>query len=175
MAGLVTVAQWPDYTTAPVPANAAALLLVASTEVRGYCGWNISAEPDASAVLDGDGSMILLLPTLLLTAVHTVKVDGIPVTDYEWSAAGVLRRRAGWPDQFRAVEVTFGHGYDPVPDDVAAMVVSVAARHAATPAAYRQEAIGAYSYTTAASTPGTPALEPVERLVLDRYRLPDRA
>lgn len=78
--------------------------------------------------LDGDGSNVLLLPACPVRAVTAVEVDGVLLEagDFEWSEAGVLRRRSRWPDKLRSVQVVCDHGHEAVPEDVQAVVLEQA-------------------------------------------------
>lgn len=76
--------------------------------------------------LNGDGGTTLLLPVCPVRAVHRVDGGGREVTDFEWSAEGILRRTLGWPDRLRSVKVTCDHGFTEVPEDVQAAVLDQA-------------------------------------------------
>lgn len=187
MASLVAAADWPKYTPVPPPGNAQALLDASSSLIRGHCGWSISREVDVDLVLDGNGRGVLLLPTLKLEAAavtvdERLLVDGL---DYEWSAAGMLRRlchvwpdgyrsQGVWPRRFRSVGAVITHGHDPVPTEIQELCTVVAAR-VVTPAGaspgMKAETIGSYSYTAGASVPGSMILEPPELTILDRYQV----
>ncbi len=104
--------------------NSAAATLaldIASSAIRSFCGWSISQETGVTGVLDGSGNRWLWLPTLKLTAVTSVKVNGDPltvVTDFDWTSYGKLIHRGCWPRTARSVEVVYTHGYATVPDVV---------------------------------------------------------
>lgn len=107
-----------------------ALLARASAAFRGATRQHISRVVDDTVTLDADGSWALLLPERPVTSVASVVVDGVTLTegtDYEWSAAGVLKRLGSWPAKYRSVVVTYTHGYDPVPEDVQEAVAERAA------------------------------------------------
>lgn len=158
----LTGAAWPDELAAQQALHAA------SGQVRTYCGWPISYEEEVGATLDSNGSRIIALPCLRLTAVHEVLVHGEVVTDYEWSASGVLYRAAGWPRGLRAVWVNYSGGYEQPPPELLAVVCGLTGR-LSTPAGVASWSVGAQTVTF--SQDGGPGLSSVERAVLDRYRI----
>lgn len=107
-------------------AKAHLLLEKASNRFRGEVRRPISLVENDELTLDGDGTRVLLLPSAPVVNVTSVLVDGEQVTDYEWSATGVLRRKAGWPDRLNAITVTYTHGFDPVPQDIQTVVLEQA-------------------------------------------------
>jgi hypothetical protein len=171
VAPLADLNDWGNYATGDPPSNAEALLDAASGLVRTYCGWSISEEIVDGAVFDSDGSKLLLLPTLHLTVVTQVLVDGTEVTDFTWSQMGALAREGCWPAGFRRITVSFTHGWNPVQAEVKAMVVGLVSRVSTTPANLEQKTVGAvtYRYTEAGASM---VLGSAEQRVLDRYRLP---
>lgn len=142
----------------------------ASAKIRGHCGWHIYPERTDTVTLDSDGSPVLLLPSLRVSAVQSVTVtagddnlwwadsvtsglygDGtaVGVLDYtagtySWSRRGMLRRlgRATWPRGFQSVTVTYTHGYPDLPDDLVEVVVSLSKRMPKQLAAVGQETLG---------------------------------
>jgi len=105
------------------------LLVKASAAFRGQTRQHISAVAGDVVTLDARPSWALQLPQVPVTAVHAVVVDGLALVegdDFEWSAAGVLKRHGRWPDRYRSVVVTYDHGYPVVPDDVADVVAEAA-------------------------------------------------
>jgi hypothetical protein len=156
--------------------RAAALLGVASTVVRDYCGWQISAVTDQTVMLDGPGGHLLSLPCMNVSAVSAVQVmigDGlVAVVDYIPSvSSGMLRRRRGWPSEFSSIEVTYSGGYDPVPDVVVAVVCAIADRAQTLPVGVSQEATGLISRTYTGTDTGPVSLNKAERDVLGPYRM----
>lgn len=150
----------------------------ASERIRAYCGWHIAPSVTETVTLDADGGRVLALPTLRMTALTsvtlwdgTVLADGVDVT---WSHTGLLERLSWrpWPSRFRAVTVTFVHGYDAIPSALEEVCVSVAKR--APLQGVMTEAAGGvsrvYMHTATSSAPWTGP----EQVVLDRYRLGNR-
>lgn len=101
-------------------ATATLALAVASSAIRTHCGWSIEEE-DVDAVLDGTGERSLWVPTLKLTAVGSVVVDGdtlVAGTDYDWTSYGKLIRAGRWPNTPRSVTISYTHGYETLPEVV---------------------------------------------------------
>lgn len=171
MAPLADPAAWSDYVEGVVPANAATLLEVASGTIRTYCGWSISEETVTGGVYDSDGSRLLLLPTLHLTAVAEVLVDGVAVTDYSWSEMGALKRECRWPCGFRRVTVSYTHGYATAPAEVQAIAFGLAKRGATIRPGLKTRTVGAVTNQYTDGVSGT-SLDAYETAVLDRYRVP---
>lgn len=159
---LATVADLRDIggeTIAIRPAEAQ--LRLASGEVRAYCGHDFDRIDDDPIILDGSGTRTLVLPAppvLDVAEVYDIRRAALLVADadYEWSAVGLLRTLGHrvFVDNFRAYRVTYSHGYDVVPDGVAAVVVRIALRTIANPAGLTGETIGRYSYTAAGGAEG---------------------
>jgi hypothetical protein len=144
----------------------------ASGLVRGYTGWHIAPTITETVLLEGRGGAYLVLPTLHVTAVSAITVDGTELTlpaDVKWGANGRLWWGGTlWPTTMGAVSVTFTHGYPTVPADVRAVAKAVARRMIANPSLLRQEAVAGYSATFDGLLLGE------ERHRLARYRLPGR-
>jgi hypothetical protein len=160
-----------DVTTAP----AELALDIASGIVRAYVGWSISQET-VVLVTEGDGGNALWLPTKLLTAVTSVEVDGELLTfgdHYRWTSSGRLRRiGASWPCLERSIEVTFTHGYNPVPDDIKGITLALAGRLYDNPEGLRSWSVDGLSETIAnPSSDAGLALTTVEKAALDSYLL----
>ena len=158
----LTGAAWADESAA------AAALAAASGQVRTYCGWAITAESNVTAVVDSDGGRVVTIPCLHVTAVHSVTAGGSPVTDHEWSASGVLFRRAGWPAGMRAVSVVYSGGHTDTPPELIAVVCGLASR-LTVPAGVASWSVG--SQTVTYNSEAAPGLATVEQAVLDRYRI----
>lgn len=95
----------------PDPALAAA---------RSYCGWHVTPQRSDELVLDGPGGTLLALPTLHLVEIESLTEDGeqITLTDLEWSATGVVRKKSGlaWTTKLGGITVEITHGYDSAED-----------------------------------------------------------
>lgn len=150
----------------------------AEAEVRAYCGWHITPSRTEDVVVDGADATVQVLPTLHLTAVNSVSVDGttVDLAGVEWSTAGFLRRDAAWTSRLRGVVVNVTHGYPAWPADVEAVLARIAARAAELDDASQVLAqVGQVRY--AAGVEGLRNVRLVgeaEQWVLDRYRIPPR-
>lgn len=169
--------QWTDADQG----RANALLASASAAVRSYCGWEISAVTNVAVTLDGPGGPVLALPSLYVASVASVEIlDGYGVAwatidDAVPSAgSGLIRRRSGrpWPSRYASVRVTYSGGYDPVPDDVKAVVASAVDRAHTTPSgSLVQEQTGQVSRSYAPTAVPGISLSATERLALGPYRI----
>lgn len=112
---------------------------VASASVRDAAGCPIS-QTTSTVVLEGPEGQWLRLPGPPVTAVATVEIDGVAVTDWRLRS-GMLWRAAGWTgtDGPSEVEVTYTHGLPAVPPDIIDLVCRITA---AALAAYRSEPDG---------------------------------
>lgn len=105
-----------------------AALRAASRRFRGAVRHPVSLVTEDTLFLDGNGREVLALPAAPVLAIHQVMVDGVTVTDYQAKRqAGLLRRTGGqvWPD-WSEITVVYDHGLDPVPEEVAEVVVDMA-------------------------------------------------
>lgn len=166
---LITTGELDDYLQRAVPPAPAALAVQgASGAVRGYCRWGISQELAVTLRVTADGGRALCLPTLHLTAVDAVSVDGVALAagSYRWVGRGQLYRDAPWP-RWSTVEVVCDHGYAEVPDVVRLVALGVAARYASNPENLRIASVGSVQRTFAAL-----GLTNLESGLLDEFRLP---
>lgn len=105
-----------------------AALRAASRRFRDQVRRHISRVVDDVVDLDGNGTVSLLLPNAPVVEVSEVLVDGEAFTAYRFGRRdGRLRRTDGcvWPD-LAPVQVTYTHGYDPVPEGIAEVVLDQA-------------------------------------------------
>lgn len=128
----MTVADLGDYLGGTPPAGPATLAVaLASGAITSHCGWSIAAETTTWTV-DAQGGPLLALPTLRLTAVTAVTVNGVALnlaaTDAPtFTRRGQLHWPLGWPRDAR-VDVAATHGFSPVPDVVRLVTLSLATR-----------------------------------------------
>lgn len=108
-----------------------AMLAAASASVRNAAGSPI-LENESTVVLTAWGEQLLDLPGQPVTAVDTVEVEGVAVTDFKL-ANGRLWRRRGWgcASEPSDVEVTLTHGLPEVPADIVDLVCNLASAGAA--------------------------------------------
>lgn len=150
----------------------------AEAEVRAYCGWHISPERTEDLTVDGSHATVQMLPTLWLTALNSLTVDGTPVDvdSVEWSRAGFLRRDAAWASRLRGISANVTHGYAQWPADIEAVLGRMVARAVELSDASQLLAqVGQVRYAVGVEgLREVGLLSEVDRLVLDRYRLPPR-
>jgi len=111
-------------------------LQAASDRFRGAVRHPVSLVKQDRVELDGNGTAAVLLPAAPVVEVHTVQLDGNEITDRcSISRDGRLRRRGKlFPDRLGCLQVTYTHGYEPVPDDIAEVVIDQArAMHSMRP------------------------------------------
>jgi hypothetical protein len=97
----------------------------AADSIRDECGWHIAPEVTDVMKFRGEGSAVILLPTLKLVSVISVTDrDGHPVGGVDWLENGILECAGGFPPY---VEVTFVHGYRVCPRSLLAVVAERAA------------------------------------------------
>ncbi len=173
--------------------------LAASGIVRAYCGWEISEVVDQAVTLDvADGGSQVMLPTLRLTNVSAVVVNGVgayglpPVqpASWTWSTAGIVclawlswntlydqSQSPRYPSGLGRLTVTYSGGYPAgsVPDEIKAVTCSVAERVTApSDIAQRLENVGGIqTNTTYARASDGNGLSATEVAVLARYRIPE--
>jgi hypothetical protein len=151
----------------------------ALAEVQAYCGWHIAPSETETITVDGSGSNVQPLPTLRMTDLLSLSVDGLPVdlTQIEWSEAGFIRCDVAQTDRLRGVVVEITHGYDAMPLDVQAVVDRFASRLIESDQMSTMLAqVGQVRVALGRDgLPASAALTELDRLVLDRYRLPPRA
>lgn len=160
-----------DDTARTSPAGLLACSL-ASEWVRSYCGWPITYVEYQDYILNGSGGRYVTLPTLMLLSIDTVQVDGVELSypdDFTFADNGlVCRVNSTWPDRLACVEIGgVTHGYDraALPDGVRLAALSIAAREYKNPEGLAEVASGTVRRKW--------TLRPLERHLLDRYRLPN--
>jgi hypothetical protein len=168
------------YLQRDVEGDVTTLLDMVSGVVRAYCGWHVAPVREADEVtVDGSGTRQLALPTLHLLDVAAITEDGATVdpAGVQFSEAGYLWRPECWTRALRGVTATIDHGYDPVPPEVVAVVLALAARLVNNPtgAATWTRTIGPFTTTINYGTSWSgAALSTTEQFILDRYKIPGR-
>jgi hypothetical protein len=140
-----------------------ARIAAVTDSIRGRCGWHIAPSVTDTITVDGTGTRVVALPSLHVTDVDRVTERGASV-DVEWNTIGLLRHPHRWTSRWRAIEVTFTHGYAEVPADLV-KVVAEAALRLPDPGEAEMTKIGPFEL---ASTIG---FLPDELEAIDRYRL----
>lgn len=184
MTALATIEQLlTRMTTTPDEDRAAAVLDDASAAVRSYCGQDFDEATTTDRLRFRRGR--LRLPQRPVLSVDTiVDVAGAAVAA-TWDGLDQLAVITPTLGDFETnitatttwtgvVDVTYSHGYDPIPDDIVAVVCNIAARSLGVPpeaAPLSGESITNYSYTIGpVGAAGTVGLFADERALLDRYR-----
>lgn len=177
---LVTVAELETYLQHDVDSEVGALAVAsASGIVRDYCRWQIAPIVTSTFTLDGNGTRVLSLPTMRLTAVSAVRLFGMPLTEriewadggFTWSHRGQLYRYEGWPEELRNIEVDCVHGYQFTPDTVRAVALVLAARVIVNPEGLRSKTVGDISRSFIFETMRGDLSE-LQLVQLGGYRLP---
>jgi hypothetical protein len=151
-----------------------AALAASSSRFRGAVRHHVTHVVDDVLTLDGGGRESVLLPAAPVTAISSVELDSallVEGTDYAWSADGFLRRLGGvwWPDRLRCLRVTYSHGYNEPPEDVAEVVVDLArALYTLRPGVQTLQVGG---ITTTFGTQAAVGVSQQWTTVVDRYRL----
>jgi hypothetical protein len=181
-----------DLNDGTVKARAVALLDDASAAVRAAAGGQVisSVANDSVKIVPQCG--IVRLPQIPVTAVDSVVDKDAAALDFTWyqvdgggteitlTSAEVYRfdYEYPWRTPLAPVTVVYDHGYDPVPDDIVALVCQVAARALGRPpetSGLTQETIGAYSYSIGvAAAAGGLGLLDSEKVIARRYANPVR-
>lgn len=183
MTGFVTPAELTAYTKGQVLSDDPRAQLAidgASEAIRRWCGWNIAPAEDLEVILDG-GSSVIYLPTLKLNSLTSVTVQGLPVTELEWSArTGNVRRtdHCDFPDSWGGTVVEFNSGYADVPADLKQVVLQVVSSLLSSPTGATREQVGQVAVSWATTAPGVSGgLSLLDRdlAVLASYKLPKEA
>lgn len=166
-----TIADLENVLGRDLPADDPAALFAldsATAMVRAIVEQYIEEVEDDVVVLDGSGTRVLMLPETPVSDVSLIEIDGeeLDAEDYQWSADGYVRKLNGtWTTDLRSIEVTYSHGYATIPALIVSITAKLAARMLDTPAAVRQETIGAYSVSYNPAT-----LQADELVLLDTYK-----
>lgn len=158
--------------------RAAVLLDHASNIIRGVARQQIDYVEDDLIILDPMRDVVLLpeLPVIDVSHVDVLLTVGIDTgwTEYTdrfvWSRTGTIRAVLSprWPRTPGSVRVTYSHGYETIPADLASVAVSLAARLATNPVHLQSQQVGGVQ-TRYAPTSGASVLDDVEQAIVDRY------
>lgn len=172
---LVDVDDLKNFEGAPFEEN---VVETASASIRADAGWHIAPEITETLTLDSAGDDVLLLPTLKLNKVESVK----DVSDEDnprelegWrkSSSGMIERRCGFPCGFETVEVKIKHGYEECPPELLALIAE-RAQQADKDSRINQEQSGQEMISYSSGAGGmTTSSKRVPR-ALARYMLPAR-
>jgi hypothetical protein len=122
--------------TIPVAQQASAQRAIteATAVIKNYCNQVIEKVEGDAIILDCGGGTRVFLPEIPVIVVTDVVEDGETLVagadeDYQLGQYGILHRvDQDWAVGIQIVEVTYDHGYDPIPDDVVGVCTRMAAR-----------------------------------------------
>lgn len=145
-------------------------LLQAEQTIRDFCGWHIAPSREETVTFAFPAGRRLMLPSLYVTEVSEVTVDGVPLvldTDFQVHQNGWIDRLpyGGWWSG-DLIEITFTHGYEDVPASVTAAVQALAQRSTGSPSGAKRETSGPFTEEYESG------LSEAERINLARYRIP---
>lgn len=165
---LLTVAPNLSSTTAAINA----VLGSVSEAVRDFCGWHVAPSLECTYTGHGEGNL-LMLPAMGVISVESLTINGDEVTEFEWTAAGMVRLKCGrFPDSWRSVVCTYTAGFGAAAASQAVMQIALNALVAAP--GVREEHAGqvgiTYNSTGTGISGGVTLLER-DRALLAPYRL----
>lgn len=143
----------------------------AEAAVRSYARWHICPSKPDAYTFRCEGGQAIVLPTLHLTDVASVVIGGVPITDFDWYANGVLWR-SWWPEG--VCQVTFTHGYDQGDIGDLYNVIEALAARGVNPGPYTRVGMVMIATDPKSGAPLGGALSAAEMAVVDRYRLVPR-
>jgi len=131
-----TVADIEELLQVEIPAAkqtaAVRAIAEATAVIQNYCRQTIALVEDDEITLDSAGGTRLVLPETPVIEVSEVVEDDETLTaddDYKLGQHGVLHRiGARWATGIQIVTVTYSHGRETIPEDIAAICVRCAAR-----------------------------------------------
>jgi hypothetical protein len=172
---LISMAEFSDMTGGKFDGDARAepAVAAASAAVRSACQWHLCPSLPCRALVDGDGSASVWLPTTHLRCVSAVEVMGEEVSDFRWSRIGQVLPATRVPRTLQAATVDYEAGYDALPGDVAAIVAGAAVRAIALSFGVTSESAGgvSVSYSQAVAAVPMPRLTDEERGLLAAHRV----
>lgn len=181
MTALATVADLEVRTPLPAgsEARAGALLADASALVRGHTRQWLSFVADDVRVIRAIGRVIKLpeRPVESVTEVAAIDAGGdVPVSGWMWDGIDKVFLPLQHGSAGGTWRVTYSHGYQPLPDDVVAVVCGMVGRVLTSPSmaeGVTSETIGQYSYQMQQSVGSSGVavrMLPSDRDALARYR-----
>lgn len=152
------------------------LTQAAEDAIRRYCGWHVAPVVTETLRVDGTGSSNVILPTLQMTELISVTVQGraVDLERVHWSNAGMLRLPFAVPNEYGALEVQLKHGFENA-SHIGALVADIKKRAEVMPAGITRKRVGDVSVDYASVDQSGLKLFASERSMLDPYRLEGRA
>ena len=174
LASIITVEKFralcPGLSSTDTEVQAA--LDVVSSAIRDYCGWHVAPNLQCTYIGEGEGRL-LVLPAMGVTAVSSLVVEGVAATDYEWTAAGMLRlAKDVFPDKWRSVECVYSAGFEA--GAIGQVVAQIASNALAAAPGVANERAGDVSITynqTGSGITGGVSLLPRDYALLAPYKL----
>jgi hypothetical protein len=170
----------------------------ASDVVRGYCNRRFDYVADDTVTIDPrpDGTAQLPeAPVISITSVQAFMPGGATGEwgwqtleypgQYGWVERGKIWDASRinppidpathltwpwptWPWLSGSLQVTYTHGFDPIPDEISAIVLRIAAQTASNPLFMQSKKVGEDGYVFG-SFPGGVTLRDTDKAILDRY------
>lgn len=174
LSSIITVEQFkalcPGLSSTDAEIQAA--LNAVSSAVRDYCGWHVA--PNLTCTYTGNGEgRLLVLPAMGMTGVTSLTVDANAVTDYEWTAAGMVRLKSSvFPDTWCSVVCVYNAGF--TSDAIGQVVAQIASNSLVAAPGVANERAGNVSITynaTGSGITGGVSLLPRDYDLLTPYRL----
>lgn len=148
------------------------MLDVVSSAIRDWCGWHVSPSLDCAYTGEGEGRL-LVLPAMGVTEVTSLEIDGAATSEYEWTAAGMVRLKSGaFPDAWRSVECYYTAGFSA--GAIGQVVAQIASNALAASPGVANERAGNVTITynqTGAGITGGVSLLPRDYALLAPYKL----
>lgn len=148
-----------------------AVLDAVSSAIRDYCGWHVSPSLECTFTGNGEGRL-LVLPAMGVTSVESLKVKDEDVTDFEWTAAGMVRIKTAFPDEWRSVVCVYNAGFSS--GAIGQVVAQIASNALAAAPGVSSERAGNVSITynqTGTGITGGVSLLPRDYAILAPYKL----
>lgn len=149
-------ARYGTVTDAP---RIEALLADASSLAIDIAGLDILRVVDDVWTGEGNGSDLLQLPQVPVTSVLLVTIDGTALAATAWRllSHGQLRSLWGCWSECSVIEVTYTHGFDPIPSWIVGLVCSMVQRavRPETVAGISQQATGGQSVAYVSNAAGS--------------------
>lgn len=143
---LVTAEQVADASNGEIAEDDSRLSAAcagASDAIRRKCGWHVVPMVRETVKVDYEGGKVVDLPSQHVIDVEAVAVRGVPV-DADWSESGLLELASQSRRGYRAVEVTFVHGY-PECADLTALASKIVLHSLASPMGATREQAGEFA------------------------------
>lgn len=158
---------------------------LATGAIRDHTRQHLSLVEDDEVTLNGNTSRQLVLPERPVVSVSTVNINGTPIAPVGWQLVrdtiwwgNTLLNVAnatddlgyGWGTISTPIDVTYTHGFDPIPDGIRAVCAYVAFQAFRQPIPITAESIGNYSVAFGKIAQGALELSSFQQQLLNKYR-----